>query len=98
MKIIKTQLEGVKGAWPDELPKVLWAYKTTVRTPTGKTPFKLAYGREAVIPTKVHMVNHRVMKYQDEDNEEQLLLNLDLIEKVRMNAEQRITRYKNLTA
>ena len=98
MKIIKTRLEGVKGVWPDELPKVLWAYKTTVRTPTGETPFKLAYGREAVIPAEVHMANHRVMKYQDEDNEEQLLLNLDLIDKVRMNAEQRITRYKNLMA
>ena len=44
----------------------------TVRTPTRETPFKLAYGREAVIPAEVHMANHRVMKYQDEDNEEQL--------------------------
>ena len=79
MKIIKTQLEGAKGVWLDELPRVLWAYRTTVRTPTGETPFKLAYGSEAVIPAKVHVANHRVMKYQDEENEEQLHLNLDLI-------------------
>ena len=26
LKIIKTQLEGAKGIWPDELPSVLWAY------------------------------------------------------------------------
>ena len=38
------------------------------------------------------------MKYQDEDNEEQLRLNLDLIDEVSMNAEQRTTRYKNLMA
>ena len=44
------------------------------------------------------MVNHRVMKYQDEDGREQLHLNLDLIDKVRMNAEQRTVRYKNLMA
>ena len=44
------------------------------------------------------MANHRVMKYQDEDNEEQLRLNLDLIDKVRMNAEQRTVRHKNLMA
>ena len=69
-----------------------------VRTPTGETPFKLAYGSEAVIPVEVHMANHRVMKYQDEDNEEQLYLNLDLIDEVRMDAEQRIARYKNLMA
>ena len=98
LKIIKTQLEGAKGVWPDELPGVLWAYKMTVRTPTGEIPFKLAYGSEAVIPAEVHMVNHRVMKYQDEDNKEQLRLNLELIDKVRMDAEQRTSRYKNLMA
>ena len=67
-----------------------------VKTPTGETPFKLAYGSEAVIPAKVHMANHRVMLYQDKDNEEQLRLNLDLIDEVRTNAEQRTARYKNL--
>ena len=25
LKIIKTQLKGAKGIWPDELPSVLWA-------------------------------------------------------------------------
>ena len=44
------------------------------------------------------MANQRVMKYQDEDNEEQLCLNLDLIDEVRMDAEQRTARYKNLMA
>ena len=98
LKIIKTRLEGAKGVWLDELPGVLWAYRTTVKSPIGETPFKLAYGSEAVITAEVHMANHRVMKYQDEDNEEQLCLNLDLIDEVRMDAEQRTARYKNLMA
>ena len=68
---------------------MLWAYRTTVRTPTGETLFKLAYGNEAVIPAKVQMANHRVTMYQDKDNEEQLRLNLDLINEVRTNAEER---------
>ncbi|XP_075640322.1 uncharacterized protein LOC142612077 [Castanea sativa] len=72
--------------------------KTTMRTPTGETPFKLAYGSEAVIPVEMHMAKHRVMKYQDKDNEEQLRLNLDLIDEVRMDVEQRTGRYKNLMA
>ena len=98
LKIIKTRLEGAKGVWPDELPSVLWAYRTTVRTFTGETPFKLAYGSEAVILVKVHMANHRVTMYQDKDNEEQLRLNLDLIDEVRTNAEERTARSKNLMA
>ena len=98
LKIIKTRLEGAKGVWPDELPGVLWAYWTMVRTPIGETPFKLAYKSEAIIRTEVHMANHRVMMYQDKDNEEQLRLNLDLIDEVRTNAGQRTAKYKNLMA
>ena len=98
LKIIKTRLEGVKGVWSDELPGVLWAYRTTVRTPTGETPFKLAYGSEAIIPAEVHMANHRVTMYQDKDNEEQLCLNLDLIDEVRIDTDERTARYKNLMA
>ena len=44
------------------------------------------------------MTSHRVRKYQAEKNEEQLRLNLDLMDKVRMDAEQRTARYKNLMA
>ena len=67
-----------------------------MRTPTGETPFKLAYGSEAVIPAEVHMANHRVMMYQDKDNEEQLCLSLNLIDEVRADAEHRVAKYKNL--
>ena len=70
LKIIKTRLKRAKGVWPNKLLGVLWAYKMIVRTSTGETPFKLAYGSEAVIPAKVYMANHRVMTYQEKDNEE----------------------------
>ena len=53
LKIIKTQFEGAKGIWPDELPSVLWAYRTTARTPTGETPFRLIYGADAVIQQRL---------------------------------------------
>ncbi|XP_065631119.1 uncharacterized protein LOC136068206 [Quercus suber] len=88
------------GRLPEEKDEArkLRAYRTTARTPTGETPFKLAYGTEAVIPAEVHMTNHRVAAYQDKDNEEQLRLNLDLIDEVRMDVEQRMVRYKNLMA
>ena len=68
----------------------------TMRTPTGETPFKLAYGSEVVISAEVHMANHKVMTYQDKDNEEQLRLNLDLIDELRTDVEYRTAKYKNL--
>ena len=96
LKIIKTRLEGVKGIWLDELPSVLWAYRTTIRTPTRETPFKLAYKSDAVIPARVGLTNYRVAQYNNEENEKQFRLNLDLINEVRMDVEQRVAHYKNL--
>ncbi|KAL5575765.1 hypothetical protein UlMin_017464 [Ulmus minor] len=52
INIIKRRLEKAKGLWADELPGVLWAYRTTAKTSTGETPFSLAYGSEAVIPVE----------------------------------------------
>ena len=79
LKIIKTWLEGAKEVWPDESPGVLWAYRTTVRTPIEETPFKLAYGSEAAIPAEVHMANHKVLKYQDEEIKNNFVLTLILL-------------------
>ena len=87
LKIIKTWLEGVKGIWPDELPSVLWAYCTTTRTPTGETPFQLAYGADAVIPAEVGLTSYRVENYTEEKNKEAMRLQLDLLNEVRATAE-----------
>ena len=74
LKIIKTQLEGAKGIWPDELPSVLWAYRTTARTPTGETPFQLTYRDDAVIQTEVGLTSYRVQNYMVDKNEETMRL------------------------
>ena len=87
LKIIKTRLEGVKGIWPEELPSVLWAYRTTIRTPTGETPFQLAYGRKAVILAEVGLTSYRVDNYDRSKNDEALRLQLDLVDEVRATAE-----------
>ena len=87
LKIIKTQLEGAKGIWPNELPSVLWAYRTKARTFTRETPFRLAYGSEAVIPTKVGLTSYRVENYDKDRNEEAICLQLNLVDEVRTAAE-----------
>ena len=98
LKIIKTRLEGAKGIWPDELPSVLWAYRKTARTSTGETPFRLAYGSEAVIPAKVGLTSYRMENYDKSKNDEAIRLQLNLVDEVRVTAEQRLARYQNLMA
>ena len=72
LRLIKSQLVGAKGAWPEELPNVLWAYRTTMRTPTGETPFNLTYGTEAVIPVEVGLTSLRREFFDEQDNNDQL--------------------------
>ncbi|KAK3017875.1 hypothetical protein RJ639_004171 [Escallonia herrerae] len=50
---LKRKLDDAKGAWVDELPKVLWAYRTTPHSMTGETPFLLCFGTEALLPVEV---------------------------------------------
>ena len=74
---------GVKGAWLEELPSVLWAYRTTARIPTRETPFNLTYGIEAVIPVKVGLTSLRKEFFDEKSNDDQLKLNLDYLDEVR---------------
>ena len=95
LKIIKTRFEGAKGIWPEELPSILWAYKTTTRTPMGKTPFQLTYRNEAIIPAEIELISYRVDNHDEARNDEAIRLQLDLVDEVRAIAEQRLARYQD---
>ena len=98
LKIIKTRLEGAKGIWPEELPSVLWAYRTTVRTPMGETPFQLTYGNEAIIPAKIGLTSYKVDNHDEARNDKAIRLQLDLVDEVKAIAEQRLARYQDRMA
>ena len=98
IKIIKAKLDEAKGAWPEELPNVLWTYRTTVRTPTEETPFRLTYGIEAVIPIEVGITNIRREAFQEENNNDQLMVNLDCLDEVRNRASHIMTKYQQKMA
>jgi transposase InsO family protein len=65
LKLIKTRLEGAKGVWPEELPSILWAYRTIVRIPTRETPFRMTFGTEAVVPVEIGMTTFRTAIHDD---------------------------------
>ncbi|GJW21912.1 reverse transcriptase domain-containing protein [Tanacetum coccineum] len=95
MEGIKTQLGREKKGWVDELPNVLWAHRTSLKTSNGETPYSLMFGSEAVIPEKISMPTHRTMMIKEgEGNEEEIRLNLDLLTERREAAAIREARYK----
>ena len=95
---LKRRLEGAKGNWAEELPNVLWAYRTTPQTSTGETPFSLIYKAEAVIPTEVNLCSARVLELDMKQNEGQLTGCLDLLEEYREAATIRLAEYQQKLA
>ena len=77
----------------EELPSVLWSYRTTPRRSTGETPFSLAYGVEAVIPLEVGLPTLRSAAFDTGLNEQTLAKDLDLIEERREAALIKLTSY-----
>ncbi|XP_017644327.1 uncharacterized protein LOC108484965 [Gossypium arboreum] len=57
-KIVGKITETYKD-WHEKLPFSLFAYRTSVRTSTGATPFSLVYGMEAVLPIEVKISSFR---------------------------------------
>ncbi|KAK2991305.1 hypothetical protein RJ640_024570 [Escallonia rubra] len=92
---IKKRLDGAKSLWVEELPKILWAYNTTTRTPTGETPFSLSFGTEALIPMEVGLPSLRLTSYDPIQNEEALRANLDLLDERREQAAMHHTAYQH---
>nr|GEX17540.1 reverse transcriptase domain-containing protein [Tanacetum cinerariifolium] len=74
--------EGNKN-WVEELPHVLWAHRTMIKSSHGDTPFSLTYGTEAVIPAEIEMPTYRTTAVDVVNNDEELRLNLDLLEERR---------------
>ncbi|XP_071728231.1 uncharacterized protein [Rutidosis leptorrhynchoides] len=97
---INARLGMKHSGWVDELPKVLWAHRTTHKNSTGETPFSLVYGSEAVIPAEITVPTERILSYSEGENDERLLANLNYAEERREMAaireaanKQRIAKY-----
>nr|GEV27252.1 reverse transcriptase domain-containing protein [Tanacetum cinerariifolium] len=77
---IKARLgEGNKN-WVEELPHVLWAHRTMIKSSHDDTPFSLIYETEAVIPAEIRMPTYPTAAVDVVNNDKELRLNLDLLE------------------
>ena len=78
----------------EELPGILWAYRTTPGRPIGNTPFAIAYGMDAVIPTEIGLPTIRTEAAKQDDADAELGRNLDWTDEVRESASIRMTDYQ----
>ncbi|KAL0295544.1 UNVERIFIED_CONTAM: hypothetical protein Scaly_3099900 [Sesamum calycinum] len=62
----------LKRDWHERIGEALWAYKTTIRTPTQATPYALIYGVETVLPLEQQIPSLRIA-IQEELTEKKML-------------------------
>ena len=89
---LKKRLDSTKEKWVDELPGVLWAYRTTVRRPTGISPFVLTYGMKAIILMEIGMPTLRTSE-PEQLSTESIVKDLDTTVELRETAVIRIASY-----
>nr|KYP47816.1 Gypsy retrotransposon integrase-like protein 1 [Cajanus cajan] len=83
---LKKRLREAKGAWAEQLPEVLWAYRCTPQSNTQETPFYLVYGSDAMIPVEIGEPSFRRAHFDESNKEAKLRANLDVIEEIRDRA------------
>ncbi|XP_020211764.1 uncharacterized protein LOC109796505 [Cajanus cajan] len=83
---LKKRLGKAKGAWVEQLPEVLWAYRCTPQSTTQETPFRLVYGSDAMIPVEIRETSFHRAHYDESNNEAELRANLDIVGEIRDRA------------
>jgi hypothetical protein len=96
-KILKKKLCDRKGGEAEDLPEVLWAYRTTKKTAMEETPYALTFGTEAVVPVEIGSGSYRVEAFQARTNDQGLRLHLDLLQERRDQAEAMIAIHQERT-
>src|SRR5437667_12486676 len=87
------QLKPYAGKWARELPSVLWALRTSPSQATGKSPFFLTYGSEAVLSTELEFGSPRVRNFNEKKFEDSRLEDLNQLEEARDIAAIKSARY-----
>ena len=90
---LKKRLDDAKGRWVEELPHVLWTYRTTPWRSTRETPFSMSYRAEVVIPIETGFPTLRTQTFNPNDNDRLLERSLDLLEERRENAMVQLAYY-----
>eukprot|EP00253_Pinus_taeda_P010355 PITA_10355 len=96
IKIIKRTIEQNHKTWHKSLIFALWADRITQKASIGSSPFKLVYGKEAVLPTNLILPSLALLQFIEETPSSSLQLRHDQILKLEEEREKaKITHAKH---
>ena len=92
---LKKRLNNAKGKWVEELPHVIWTYRTTPCRSIRETPFSMIYGAEVVIPLETGFPTLRTSSFTLRSNDGLLEKSLDLFKERRENVMVQLAYYQH---
>ena len=93
-KILKKMVSRSRRDWHERLLEALWAYRTTVRTTTGCTPYNLFFGSEAVLPLELPSLRVAMQFTALNENAQVRLAKLEALDERRPMTQHRLEIYQ----
>nr|GEV07430.1 reverse transcriptase domain-containing protein [Tanacetum cinerariifolium] len=94
VKGMECRLRKTHQGWVDELPQVLWAHKTALKSSNRETPFSLVYGSKAIVPIEISVDTRRIQDFNPLNNEKRYREDLDILKEKREIASIKEAHYK----
>ncbi|GJV93676.1 reverse transcriptase domain-containing protein [Tanacetum coccineum] len=99
-RILEKTIKDNPAIWSRKLDDALWAFRTTYKTPTGTTPYKLIYGKNCHLPFKIEHCAYWALKNCKPDlitAGEKRMFQLHELNKLRYQAYENSRLYKGRT-
>ncbi|XP_010419074.1 PREDICTED: uncharacterized protein LOC104704736 [Camelina sativa] len=94
------QTIGQVEDWAFKLDDALWAYRTTYKTPIGRTPFQLLYGKNCHLPVEVEykaIWATKLLNLDIKTTQERRVMDLHELDEIRLEAYDNSKIYKERT-
>ncbi|CAA7036478.1 unnamed protein product [Microthlaspi erraticum] len=98
--ILEKTVSFTRKDWAARLDEALWAYRTAYKTPIGRSPFNLLYGKDCHLPVEVEykaLWAVKMLNFDIKAAQERRVMNLFELEEIRMNAYENSRIYKMRT-